>query len=211
MSFPNLTFWSHLAATIGAEVCALAALGFVAQCAFRKAIWKRTVWQVTMICLLVVAASEWTGFGRGMAWSLVGPKRLVRHATTSAFLKTNPDFARSLGFRPRYPLPAVAPPKVWWPGWVWLAGAAIVLVRMAAAQVLLLALRARREKITGGSLPERVLQVAKSVGLRRKICLLRMPETISPMAFGIARPSVGLPPRIRDAIQHGGTGRGPGA
>jgi len=65
---------------------------------------------------------------------------------------------------------------------------------MAAAHVLLLALRLRREKIATRSLRDRVASVANCVGLRRNISLFRMPKAISPMAFGILRPSVGLPP-----------------
>ena len=194
MSFPNFTFWWHLLATVGFEVCCLAALGLLAQCIFRPAVWQRTIWQVTVICLLMLPASEWIGFGRGAAGFLFGKKLAVQNAPASGFMAANAGVARRLANRMMNPAPEALRPAVWWPGWVWLIGAAIVLGRMAAAQVLLLALRVRREKIASSSLPERVLQVAKSVGLRRKVCLLRMPETISPMAFGILRPSIGLPP-----------------
>jgi beta-lactamase regulating signal transducer with metallopeptidase domain len=194
MSFPNFTFWSHLLATVGLEVCCLAALGFVAQRLFRPADWQRAAWQMTVICLLLLPASEWTGLGRGAAAILFGQKRVVEEAPASGFKALKSGIAAGpmeVNFnRP----PAATRPPVWWPAWVWLAGTAIVLGRMAAAQVLLLALRLGREKIPTPSLRERVVSVANRLGLRRKVSLLLMPSAISPMAFGILRPSIGLPP-----------------
>jgi beta-lactamase regulating signal transducer with metallopeptidase domain len=194
VNFPNFTFWSHLLATVGVEVCCLAALGFVAQLAFRRAVWQRTIWQITVICLLLLPASEWTGFGRGFAWFFVGPKRTVHTTPVAAFVMADPRGLRQLTPPPSYHLSAAAKPAVWWPGWVWLAGTVIILGRMAAAQFLLLALRLCRERIADASLRKRVASIAKSVGLRRRICLLRLPESISPMAFGILWPTIGLPP-----------------
>jgi len=194
MSFPNLTFWSHLLATVGIEVCCLAALGLVVQRFFRSAVWQRAVWQATVICLLLLPASEWTGLGRGAAGFLFGHRRVVDHAPASGFTVFKPGLADG-PVAPELNSPAAtARPAVWWPAWVWLAGAAVVLGRMVAAQVLLLTLRLRREKIATPSLRQRVADVASMVGLRRKVSLLRMPQTISPMAFGILRPSIGLPP-----------------
>ncbi len=194
MSFPNFTFWSHLLATVGLEVCCLAALGFVAQRLFRPADWQRAAWQMTVICLLLLPASEWTGLGRGAAGILLGQKRVVENAPASVFTAGKSDLAGGpVEVKLNRP-PTATRPAVWWPGWVWLAGTAIILGRMAAAQVLLLVMRLRREKISTHSLRERVVSVANRVGLRRKVTLLLMPSAISPMAFGILRPSIGLPP-----------------
>jgi|GEM_PF-755816 len=201
MSFPNFTFWSHLLANVGVEVCGLAALGFAAQCLFRSAVWKRAVWQMTVICLLLLPVSEWTGFGRGTAGYLFGHKRVVEKAPASGYPVFKSGIADGrLATNFVQPL-APARPAVWWPGWFWLGGALLVLGRMAAAQVLLLALRFRREKIVSQSLRERVAFVARSVGLRRKVSLLWMPQSISPMAFGILRPSIGLPPGFETKLR----------
>jgi beta-lactamase regulating signal transducer with metallopeptidase domain len=196
MNFPNFTFWWHLLGTLAIEVCCVAALGWVAQRLFRQPVWQQTIWQLTVVCLLLLPASEWTGFGRGMAWYLVGPKREANHSPTSDFAKAGPVVVRQLALPLSYRVPPPQKPAVWWLGWVWLAGAVVVLGRMAAAQILLLTLRLRRDKITNDALRERVLNVARSVGLRRRICLLRMPESISPMAFGILRLNIGLPPEF---------------
>ncbi len=196
MSFPNLTFWSSLLETVGLEVCALVALGFVAQFTFRRAYWQRFLWQITIICVLLVSASEWTGIGRGTVWYFMGPKREIKHAPgpRNMWFNSGPVFRR-LTPSLNYPSPALKAP-VWWPGTIWIAGTALVFGRIAIAQALLLALRLRREKITDSLLQERVQRVANAVGLHRRICLLRLPESISPMAFGLLRPCVGLPPNF---------------
>jgi beta-lactamase regulating signal transducer with metallopeptidase domain len=196
VSFPNFTFWSHLLGTLAVEVCCVAALGWVAQRLFRQPVWQRTIWQLTVVCLLLLPASEWTGFGRGMAWYLVGPKREANNARIASIGNGGPIAIRQFALPPPYRVSVPPKPAVWWPGCVWLVGAVVVLGRMTAAQILLLTLRLRRERITNDALRGRVLNVAKSIGLRRRICLLRMPESISPMAFGILRLSVGLPPEF---------------
>jgi hypothetical protein len=86
MSFPNFTFWPHLPATVGVEVCCLAALGLVAQRFFRSAVWQRTVWQMTVVCLLLLPVSEWTGFGRGAAGFLFGQLRESWNTSPGALL-----------------------------------------------------------------------------------------------------------------------------
>lgn len=196
MSFPNNIFWTQLLVTVGVEVCCLAALGFVAQRLLRPAAWQRAVWQLTVICLLLSPASEWTGFGRGAAGFLFGHKRAAESAPAVGFTVVRSEGADgpAAAFI-KGPVAASRPP-VWWPGWIWLAGATVVLGRMAAAQILLLALRLRRGRIANCSLRERVARVARSVGLRRTVVLFRMPQSISPMAFGILRPGIGLPPEF---------------
>ena len=67
----------------------LAAIGFVAQLAFRRAVWQRTIWQITVISLLLLPASEWTGFGRGLVGVLVNKKRVVQNAPAPGFRGTS--------------------------------------------------------------------------------------------------------------------------
>lgn len=193
MNFPNLTFWLHLLAALGIEVCVLAALGFVAQRFVDHSSWRRAAWQITVICLLLLVASEWTGAGRGAADFLFGRKRVAESTAVSrpALVQSSPVnlSLQNLSFQA-----VKSNSPVWWPGCIWLAGASLVLGRIAVAQILLLVLRLRREKITDAALRGRIAFVSACLGWRRKVCLLSMPEAVSPMAFGIVRPSIGLPP-----------------
>ena len=55
MSFPNLSFWSNLLGATGIEVGVVVALGIAAQAAFRRAWWKRAMWQMTLLCLILIS------------------------------------------------------------------------------------------------------------------------------------------------------------
>ena len=192
MNVPTLSFWWHLLATLGFEISCLAGLGFLAQRLCRSASSQRALWQIVFVGLLLVAASDFTGFGRGAAQFCFGQKQVAAKARPIA------PPAHASAVRPQVPVKInstlLRPPSaVFWPGWVWLAGTVIVLGRIAAAQALLVALRLRRERIAHRSLQERVEEIAQRVGLRRKVNLLRMPVRVSPMAFGLARPTIGLP------------------
>jgi Zn-dependent protease with chaperone function len=192
MNVPNLSFWWHLLATLGLEISCLAGLGFLAQRLFRSAAAQRAVWQMAVLCLLLVTASDFTGFGRGAAQMFFGQKQVLAIARPVPLPPHSAVLTRPLPVKMN---PALSLPRhaTLWPGWLWLAGTLIVLGRIAAAQALLLTLRLRREKIASRSLQERVGQIAHRVGLRRKVNLLWMPQTMGPMAFGLVRPTIGLP------------------
>ncbi|HEX3720771.1 MAG TPA: M56 family metallopeptidase [Verrucomicrobiae bacterium] len=190
MTFLDSTFWWHLVKTAAIDVCCLMALAFAAHCFVRRAGRQRTVWQITVICLLALPASEWTGFGNATARFLFDKQIAPDAAAEYVSPISQPHIVQQKLILPTTP----AQRAIWWPCWVWMCGVTVILGRMAAAQALLVVLRLRREKIASRLLQERVLRIATSVGLRRKIYLFWMPEAICPMAFGVFRPSIGLPP-----------------
>lgn len=191
MNGPDWMFWRHLLSILGIEICAVAALGFAAQRFIASAAVRRLVWQLTVVCLLLLPFSEWTGLGRGAANFLVGQKPAAKSAVVSG----STTFNVAPIVLPLVPLPSPTSQRVvWWPGWLWLAGAALVLGRISLAQALLAGLRLTREKIADSPLRERIALAAQRVGLRRKVRALWMPKSMSPMAFGIFWPCLGLPP-----------------
>ena len=193
MSVLNGEFWKHLLGAVGAEVGCLAVLAFACQRFLRSGFWRRAVWQTAVICSLALLASEWTGLGRGAANFLFG----ARQSPTVAAPMNVPSLVAIRANEPMTAAAKYSPPKptveMWWPAWIWLAGATAVLGRLAIAQCLLLTLRWRSEGIDDAPLRTRVENVARRLGLRRKVGLLRMSNAISPMAFGIFSPTVGLP------------------
>jgi beta-lactamase regulating signal transducer with metallopeptidase domain len=193
MTFPTFNFWSQLLATVGAEIFSVTVIAYAVQFALRSAIWQRTIWRIGVICLLLVPVSLWTGFGRAIAGYFLIQKPSAQETLPLLSAKPFPQMPSSLIPIPLYSAEAKSQPSVWWPGCLWLAGTATILARIVAAQILFLTLRMQREKIAAISLRERVRNVAKSLGLNRKIGLLRMPQSISPMAFGILRLHIGLP------------------
>jgi hypothetical protein len=64
---------------------------------------------------------------------------------------------------------------------------------VAAAQVLFISLRRCRPVVTHNDLNGRAAAILQRLAVRRKIRLLQSPGLTGPIAFGILRPSVGLP------------------
>ena len=197
MIAPDLGFWWRLFTALAVQVCCLAVLGLVAQRLARSAFWRRTAWQTVLVCLLAAAVSEWTGIGRALA-DHFAPRRQAEEYIPApdivSVAPSNPVYFPIVALPP--PLPVTKAKAVWWPGLVALAGTILVLGRTALAQGLLLVLRFGRGKITDGPLRERLALLSPRLGLRRKVSLRRMPALMSPMAFGIMRPCIGLPARF---------------
>jgi beta-lactamase regulating signal transducer with metallopeptidase domain len=204
VNFPDPEFWYRLFLTVGVEVCWVCAIAWLARRAATRVVWQRAISRLAVVCLLFAAGSELTGFGRATAGMLLrGRQAAGVNQTTITQL---PITAAAIpAFRAPIAGSATNKPAAWWPAWLWVVGTLLVLARIATAQGLLTVLRLRRNRILDSPLAERVLRVARSVGLRRNVYLFWMPRAISPMAFGILRPSVGLPPdfgtRFSDAEQ----------
>ena len=82
---------------------------------------------------------------------------------------------------------------VWWPGLLWLGGGLVILGRVAVAHLLFISLRRRRPHPAHPDLHDRAAAILQRLAVRRKIRLLQSPGLTGPLAFGILRPSVGLP------------------
>lgn len=206
MNVPDAKFWLGTARTVGVEVFLVAALACAVQRPLRHAGWRRAVWQITVICLLVLPLCEWTGMGRGVATFLFGQHGAILKTTAESGQPAVAESTPGLSI-------VLAPPEetvraMWWPSWLWLGGAAVVVCRIVAAQTLLLALRLRQGRIQTGPLREQADEIGRRIGLRQTVRLLWTPDFVSPMAFGTVRPCIGLPPRFlerfnkseRDAI-----------
>jgi beta-lactamase regulating signal transducer with metallopeptidase domain len=193
MITPALAFWWRLFTTLALEVCCLAALGFAAQRLAHSAFWRRTAWQVVVVCLLAVAASEWTGLGRALAKHFAPRQAAAENkpAPNIGPAASGDPVAVQIGTRPA-PLEKETA-AVWWPGLIALAGTVLLLGRTALAQGLLLALRCKRNTIAHGPMRESLARLSPRLGLRRKVGLRRMSALVSPMAFGVLRPCIGLP------------------
>lgn len=73
---------------------------------------------------------------------------------------------------------------------VWATGALALLLRLVVGQVLLIRF-ARRHRTAAA--PERLAALARRVGLRGKVRVVRAEALRGPVAFGLLRPTLGLP------------------
>jgi len=226
---PSMAAWLELLGVLAAGACLIAALAAVVARALRSAAWRRTVWQVATVALVVLVMIEVTGVGRGLAPWLAPrpaadrtalpaePARSARAAASAPLHAATPSHdvspARSAdaekpsrGIRhARTPArgeqaspgavtsPALPDGPGWWPGCVWLLGTAIVLARVLAARVFLIAFRRRHRSSADEALLARVRRIARRLGLRPPVRVLACGRLSGPIAFGILRPTVGLP------------------
>jgi beta-lactamase regulating signal transducer with metallopeptidase domain len=202
MMTPDLYFWARLLGRVAVEAACVAGAALLLERLVRPAFWRRALWQGAVVCLLLLTASEMSGFGRGLAAFLFGrarPEQRYAVRLRSVESAPLPPPAPATTVAPAaviVPLAAAKPEivrEVWWPGLLWLAGALAVLGRAGAAQVLFISLRRRRPILVDSDLNGRVAAILRRLNVRGKIRLLQSPGLTGPIAFGILRPSVGLP------------------
>src|SRR5437868_1907759 len=58
---PTLSIWLALTGIIALEICIIAGLGFLLQRLTRSAYWRRTIWQVCLVAVIVLPMLELTG------------------------------------------------------------------------------------------------------------------------------------------------------
>ncbi|MGA2541743.1 MAG: M56 family metallopeptidase [Verrucomicrobiota bacterium] len=204
MMTPDLQFWTRLLVHLAVEAACVVGVALLLDRLIRAAFWRRALWQSAAVCLLLLTASELSGFGRGLASFLFGHARpeqkfVLRTGPVAAAPSPLPPPPPPRSFSPAavtVPSPVVKPEivrPVWWPGLLWLGGGLVILGRVAAAQILFISLRHRRPQLAHGDLNDRVAAILQRLAVRRKIGLLQSPGLAGPIAFGILRPSVGLP------------------
>src|ERR1035438_7594522 len=77
---------------------------------------------------------------------------------------------------------------------IWAAGAALAGARVCLAQCLFLIFQFRRREVAEPALVERVQTLARSLGIRRRVRVMESKRLAGPIAVGLIRPVVGLPP-----------------
>ena len=216
---PSLAFWSSLLGLLATETALVIAAAGLAARWLRAPQLQRAVWQATLLGLALLWAAELTGARCQLA--KLRPVKPVARTLSVRLLDAPPVVPVSepysgevLAAAPR----AVSPPQsVWWPGWLWLAGCALLTGRLLLARVGLVwcafksrgglespPSRTRWER--GLSSPPRdrfaietpadtktmVEALRRRLGLRR-VQVLVWPRLRGPVAFGVLWPTVALP------------------
>lgn len=108
------------------------------------------------------------------------PKQALPLGPTHAVLPSSDSESASMG--------------VLWLCVVWAAGAALAGLRVCLAQCLCVIFRFRRPPVADPVLAGRVQALAQSLGIRRCVRVIESRRLTTPIAFGLVRPTVGLPP-----------------
>ena len=83
---------------------------------------------------------------------------------------------------------------VLWLCLVWAAGAAMAGARACLAHCLFMIFQLRRRPVAERALAEKVQALARALGIRHRVRVIESARLTSPIAFGLLRPTVGLPP-----------------
>ena len=83
-----------------------------------------------------------------------------------------------------------------WLGLAWGMGALLAAVRVGLAHCLFLLYRLRRRPITDRAVLQRVEDLAGAVGIPGRVRVIESARLASPIAYGLLRPTVGLPPEF---------------
>ncbi|HEX4120507.1 MAG TPA: M56 family metallopeptidase, partial [Verrucomicrobiae bacterium] len=187
----NLSAWIRLAACLATETTLLLAVAALLEYCLRSPRAARTIWQAALATVALVWNVQLSGLHGAMpAASLKKTRYLIfsRILPPSVQQSKTNDKASPTEVAPAMPVSDI----VKWPAWLWLAGSTLLLSRFCLARVWL----AVRELAALPADEESRRLIARwQTGLG--LAHLRSqvwPGLPSPIAFGILRPAIALPP-----------------
>ena len=198
---PDFGFWLHMFGWLAGAATLPIALAAWAARATRQPDWRRAVWQATFFAIALILAAELTGLDDSLARRLAPPSKSARSVAARGNLPVTLDTGRApapaLAAPPTFLHPAApeenSPTARWWPGGLWLFGSVLLLARFAGSRLLLLALARRRSCVVNEALVQQVEMVRRRLGWNRSVRLQQFNGLRSPIAFGLVRPTIGLP------------------
>lgn len=213
----------ELAGLLALQATAVVAAAAVGQRLTRSAHWHRLLWQAAIASLVVLFALELSGLARALTASLrattprPGPEWRTIHRNIAGRPQTVEKLAWALpaasqsgdlalpvsALQQAEDTPPPAEPflqsrSMPWPQLTWFLGATAALGAMLLARLVFSALFHQRSRPVPVALQERATRLAERLGLRSRVRLLRSPQLPGPVAFGVLRPTVGLPEDFPD-------------
>jgi len=208
-------FWLQLFASLALEMTIIFILAFVLQRASPISAWRRTIWQVAMLAAGLTAVLEGTGVSRAAIgwsavhfhqperWSRTSPVRPEERPAPQSETRVVRTVISATGVEPvrhegesslsTHAVRQQQPRFTWWPGILWLAGCGLVIGRAGMARLMFAILRQTRESPASQALMEQVQCLAHLLKIRSRVRVTYLRKLTGPIAFGILRPSVGLP------------------
>ena len=216
---PDLSWWARLFGVLAVEAALVVGIATLLARATQRPQVQRLIWQASFLTVLATWFGELAGFRGYFGGSklegaeevhsvrslVVMPQRAPANptdVTESSSANHSLDEEES---RQNIPASAVSkPPPVYWPGALWLFGVGLLLAKTITAPLLLsVCVRQNRrrpidryEPGSDSALADAELAIARlsrQLGLR-SVRLLVWPGLRSPVAFGIWRLTIALPP-----------------
>lgn len=202
---PDFAFWLRTLGVPALQVTALLALAGLIATKLRSARNQRALWLAAFAATGLLVATSFFGADRELAaWFKPKPvpERVIRvrtnlpvDATSAVPLPVSAgEVTLSSVASELHASEAVASPQpVWWPAWLWLAGGAALLGRKLVWRVVFAWWWRSRQALAGPELGAHVAEVAHRLGVSGRVRVIASPALVCPIAFGVLRPTVGLP------------------
>lgn len=220
---PTFTVWLQLMGLLAVEAAVIIGIAAQLQRLTKSAAWRRTIWHACILSLLLLVVFEFTGIARGVFGGMerkLAPATPLSVKTSSAqprvstsqaepLLQIHPEFQPAVtehATRNTQPRPTAKKSSntvvisearsLLWLGLFWMAGAGVVIGRALISRIVLEIFRWQRKEIDNVDLRESVQALALRLGIRRRIWLIESAHVHTPVAFGLLRPTIGLPPQF---------------
>ncbi len=206
--------WMESLGLLAAETAIVVGAATLAQLVARSPAWRRTLWQCCVLGLLALTIFEFTGLARSVVSWTAGNSRtpeITPANLPAAPLQLSEAFRRQVAERAGHaaaPAAPAAPPLAgpvanrgvteqtslaFWLQLAWLVGAGLVLAWACGIRLLVALLGWKQPPVRDEQLRRRVADLAGELGLRRSVRLVSSARLHVPVAFGLARPTIGLP------------------
>ena len=138
---PDLGWWSSLIGLLGIEALVVILLCTLAAAPGRSPHWRRWVWVSGLLAISLTWMLELGGAGeRWRIWRQQGvsQRQMVIRKIQAGGERVTPATPPAEGAVSVMNLATISPPSspVWWPGWLWLSGTGLVLLKALAARVV---------------------------------------------------------------------------
>ncbi len=202
---PDFTFWLRTLGVAALQITALLALVGLIATKFRSGRDQRAVWLAAFVATGLLLTGTFFGADRELAvWLKPKPaaERVIRVRTNLPVDITSgaPRPASSGGFTLGSAVSelsateaAAGLPAVWWPAWLWLAGLGVLGGRKLIWRTVFAWWWQSRQAPAGPELGAHVAEVARRLGVNGRVRVIASPALVCPIAFGVLRPTVGLP------------------
>ena len=201
---PTASFWLESLGELALEVTVLLALAGLAQTWLKSPRARRLTWVGALAGLGLILANAVTGADRQVArWWAAGeraqPAFVVRAnlPVTAGSTMHRVEATEFQAATDRGPADtgggSLGPVTVWWPVYGWLGGAMVVGFWVILPRLLLALAWARAGMGQPEETAERIAALAARLGLRRRVRVICSDRLPGPVAFGVWRPTLGLP------------------
>jgi beta-lactamase regulating signal transducer with metallopeptidase domain len=206
---------------LAVQTLALVGIAALFQCVIKSVAWRRTLWQACVVGLVILVTLEISGLTRTWTARVIlslpeAPESAVSGQEPVA--DSAPQFVQAGApmAEPQSPHSVVSQPGTLeakaqpgslprlgakdagqllpWLLLVWIAGSAVLLLRSCFACFLFFLLRRGGKVVRHLELNERAGFLSRQLGLRRSVRIIESPRLAGPIAFGVLRPGIGLPP-----------------